>query len=52
MNEYNIVFLSDEEGKVYVEIGVYGTNNQPKKGKPQVWAKGGICIGVAKAESK
>ena len=31
MNEYNIVFLSDEEGKVYVEIGVYGTNNQPKR---------------------
>ena len=30
-NEYNVSFTRYEEGKVYVEIGVYDTINQPKR---------------------
>ena len=31
VNEYNVLFRRDEEGKVDVERGVYDTNNQPKR---------------------
>ena len=31
VNDYNVLFPRNEEGKVDVERGVYETNNQPKK---------------------
>ena len=31
LNDYNVLFQIDEEGKVDVERGVYETNNQLKK---------------------
>ena len=31
LNDYNVLFPRDREGKVDLERGVYETNNQPKK---------------------
>ena len=51
-NEYNVLFLKYDEGKVYVEIGVYDTNNQPKRTTFKFEQEGRFCIDVAKVESK
>ena len=52
MNDYNVLFPRNEEGKVDVGRVVYETNNQPKKSTFKYEQEGQLCIGVAKAESK
>ena len=52
MNDYNVLFPRNEEGKVDVKIGVYETNNQPRKATFKYDQEGRFCIGVAKVESK
>ena len=52
MNDYNVLFPRDEEGKVDVERGVYEMNNQPKKANFKYDQEGRFCFGVAKVESK
>ena len=47
----NIIFFPrNEEGKLDVKIGVYETNNQPKKATFKYEQEGRFCIGVAKVE--
>ena len=52
VNDYNVLFPRNEEGKVDVGRVVYETNNQPKKSTFKYEQEGQLCIGVAKAESK
>ena len=52
VNECNVLFPINEEGKEDVKIGVYGTNNQPKKSTIKYEQERQLCIGVAKVESK
>ena len=51
-NECNVLLPINEEGKVYVKIGVYETNNQPKKATFKYEQEGQFCLGVAKVERK
>ena len=48
VNECNVLFPRNEEGKVDVERGVYETNNQPKKATFKYKQEGRFCLGVAK----
>ena len=52
VNECNVLFPRNEEGKVDTKICVYETNNQPKKATFKYKQEGRFCIGVAKVESK
>ena len=52
MNDYNVLFPINEEGKVDVRRGVYKKNYQPKKANFKYEQEGRFCIGVAKVESK
>ena len=52
LNDYNVLFPRDEEGKVDTERGVYETNNQPKKSTFKYEQEGIFCPGVANIESK
>ena len=52
MNECNVFFPINEEGKVDVKRGVYDTNNQPKRATFKYEQEGQFCLGVAKVESK
>ena len=52
MNDYNVLFPRNEEGKVDVKRGVYETNNLPKKATFKYEQEGLFCLGVAKVESK
>ena len=51
-NEYNVFFPRDEEGRVDMEIGVYDTNNQPKKATFNYEQEGPFFLGISKLESK
>ena len=48
LNEYNVVFPRNEEGRVDVKRGVYETNNQPKKATFKYEQEGLFYLGVAK----
>ena len=52
VNEHNIRFQRDKEGKIDVKTGKYDTNNQPKKSTFKYEQEGRFCLGVAKIESK
>ena len=52
VNDYNVLFPRNEEGKVEVGRGVYEANNQPKKATFKYEQEGRFCLGVAKVESK
>ena len=52
VNECNILFPRNEEGKVDAGRGVYETNNQPKRATCKYKQEGLFCLGVAKVESK
>ena len=52
MNECNVLFPINEEGKVDVKRGVYETNNLPKKATFKYDQEGQFCPGAAKVESK
>ena len=52
LNEHNIRFPRDEEGKIDVKNGKYDTNNQPKKATFKYEQEGRLCLVVAKIESK
>ena len=52
VNECNVLFPINEEGKVDVKIGVYEKKNQPKKSTFKYEQEGRLCLGVAKVESK
>ena len=52
LNEYNVLFPRNEEGKEDVKRGVYETNNQPKKAAFKYEQEGRLFLGVAKVESK
>ena len=52
MNDYNVLFPINEEGKVDSKIGAYETNNQPKKSTFKYGQEGRLYIGVAKVESE
>ena len=52
VNDCNVLFPRNEEGKVDVERGAYDTNNQPKKSNFKYDQEGQFCIGVAKVEIK
>ena len=51
VNECNVLFQRNEEGKVDVKRGVYETNNQPKKATFKYKQEGRFCLGVAKVDS-
>ena len=51
VNDYNVLFPKNEEGKVDVGRGVYETNNQPNKATFKYEQGGRFCLGVAKVES-
>ena len=52
VNECNVLFPRNEEGKVDVKIGVYETKNLPYKATIKYKQEGRFCIGEAKVESK
>ena len=52
LNEYNVVFPRNEEGRVDVGRSVYETSNQPNKGTFKYEQDGLFYIGVSKVESK
>ena len=52
LNEYNVVFPRNEEGRVDVKIAVYETNNQLKKATFKYEQEGQFCLGLSKVESK
>ena len=52
MNDYNVLFPINEEGKVDVGIGIYETKNQPKKSTFKYEKEGQLCLRVAKVEGK
>ena len=52
VNDYNVFLPRNEEGKVDVGIGVYETNNQPKKSTFKYEQEEKLFLGVAKVESK
>ena len=52
LNDYNVLFPRNEEGKLDVGIGFYETNNQPKKATFEYDQEGQLCLGLAKVESK
>ena len=52
MNECNVLFSRNEEGKVDVKRIVYETKNQPKKETVKYDQEGRFCLGVDKVESK
>ena len=44
VNKHNIRFPRDEEGKIYVKIGEYDTNNQPKRPPSSMNKKEGSAL--------
>ena len=52
VNECNVLFPGNEEGKLDVKRGVYETKNQPKKATFKYNQEGIFCLGVAKVEIK
>ena len=48
VNDYNVLFPRNEEGKVDVKRGVYETNNLSKKATFKYKQDGLFCLGVAK----
>ena len=52
LNEYNVLFPRNEEGKVDLKRGVYELNNEPKKSTFKYEQEGRFCLGVAKVEMK
>ena len=48
VNDYNVLFPRNEEGKVDVKRGVYEMNNQPKRENFKYEQEGRFCLGVAK----
>ena len=52
VNECYVFPPRNEEGKVDVKIGVYETNNQPKRETFKYEQEGKLCLGVAKVENK
>ena len=50
LNDCNVLFPRNEEGKVDVERGVYETKNQPKRATFKYEQEGRFCLGVAKVE--
>ena len=51
VNECNVLFPINEEGKVDVNLGFYETNNQQKRANFKYKQEGRFCIGVDKVES-
>ena len=51
-NECNIVFPRNEKGEVDVRIGVYNTNNQPKRATFKYEQEGQLYFSVAKVEGQ
>ena len=52
VNEHNIQFRRDEEGKIDVKNVKYDTNDQPKNATFEYEQEGRCCLGVAKIEIK
>ena len=52
MNECNVLFPINDEGKVDVKRNVYETNNQLKKSTFKYEKQGQLFLGVDKIESK
>ena len=52
LNEDNIRFPIDKEGKIDVKNGKYETNKQPKKATFKYEQEGRFCLGVSNIESK
>ena len=52
VNDYNVYFPRNEEGKVDVVRGVYETNNQTKKATFKYEQEGRLCLRMAKVEIK
>ena len=52
MNECNVLFPRNVEGKVDGKRNVYETKNQPKKENFMYKQEGRLCFGMAKVESK
>ena len=52
VNDYNLLFPRNEEGKVNAKRGVYENNNQPKISTFKYEQEGQLCLGVAKVESQ
>ena len=52
LNDSNVLFPRNEEGKVDVGRAVYDTKNQPKKETFKYEQEGRFCIGVVKKHSK
>ena len=48
VNDYDVLFPRNEEGKVNLGIGVYETNNQRKKATFKCEQEGQFCLSVAK----
>ena len=47
-----LCFQEMKKGGVYVERGVYNTNNQPKRATFKYEQEGRFCLGVAKVEGQ
>ena len=52
VNDCNVFFPKNEEGKVDLKRGVYETDNQPKKSTFKYDKEGQFCLWVAKVENK
>ena len=52
LDDYNVLFPRNEEGKLDLGRGVYETNNQPKIATFKYKQEGRFCLGVSKVESK
>ena len=52
VNEHNILFPRDEEGRIDVKTGKYDTNDQPKKATSKYEQDGRFCLDAVKTESK
>ena len=52
VNECNVLFPRNAEGKVYVKRGVYETNNKPNRATFKYEQEGRFCLGVSNVEIK
>ena len=52
LNEHNIWFPRNEEGKIDVKTGKYDTNNQPKKSTFKYEQEEMFCLSLTNTESK
>ena len=52
VNDYNVLFPRNEEGKVDAGRGIYEMSNQPKKSTFKYEQEGRFYLGVAKVEIK